>query len=167
MNINCPECLKNNNCKIDVRNGKCVNYFPDNVSYAQHRLFRGILLPAITEAMGETNNNYVHTFILKPEWIYRQIGEYYYPVNNYNGIPGKHQRSSRIIEDAAESIIMDTGEVKIKWGVKGYIPSMAKFTKTEAKNYIKFCEIILEEVSGNIPVEHTAEYSTLRQRVMK
>lgn len=164
MEINCPECLKNNNCKVDVRNGKCINYSPDNVSYAQHRLFRGLLLPAITEAMGESNNQYVHDFILKPEWIYRQIGQYYYPANGYNAIPEKHQGSARVIEYFE---LKDGDNFKPERVVVGYVPSMAKFTKSEAKDYIRFCEIILEEVSGNIPVEYSAEYNTLRQRVMK
>lgn len=159
--IDCPECLKNNSCKVDVRNGKCINYSPDNVSYAQHRLFRGILLPALTEAMGESNNQYTHDFILKPEWIYRQTGKYYYPVNDYNEIPEKHQGSARTVDR------VNFKENELRVNVIGYIPSMAKFSKAEAKDYIRFCEIILEEVSGNIPAEYSAEYNTLRQRVLK
>lgn len=161
MQVNCPECLKQYNCKADIRNGKCVNYSPDNVSYAQHRLFRGLLLPAITEAMGESNNQYTHDYILKPEWIYRATGKYYLQVNGYNDIPVKHQGSARIID----RVNFENNKLDVK--IIGYIPSMAKFTKKEAKDYIRFCEIILEEVSGNIPLEYTAEYSTLRQRVLK
>ena len=132
------------------------------MSYAQHRLFRGILLPALTEALGESNNQYAHDFILKPEWIYRQIGEYYYPAI-YNEIPEKHQGTARLITDNvyhSEQLGSPKGVV-----VFGYVPSMAKLTKREAKDYIRFCEILLEEVSGNIPPEHSAEYNTLRQRV--
>lgn len=157
----CPECLRKNACKIEIKNGKCINYTLDNISYAQHRLYRGILLPAITEAMGESNNQYVHDFILKPEWIYRSSGKYYILVNYYSEIPEKHQGTARIIERTN----FENNKLNVK--IIGYIPSMAKFTRAETKDYLKFCECILDEINGNIPVEHNQEYSKLRSKVLK
>lgn len=167
LKINCPECLKNSNCRVDIQNGKCINYSPDNISYAQHRMFRGILLPAICNAMGESNNQYCHDFILKPEWINRKSGEYFIPVTDYNEIPEKHQGSARVITEDVEFIHSETGEVIKRTIVKGYVPSMARFTKAESKDYLKFCEMILEEVSGHIPAIEEQEYNTLRNRVLK
>ena len=165
--VDCPECLRKNACKVEIKNGKCINYTLDNISYAQHRLYRGILLPAITEAMGESNNQYVHDFILKPEWIYRTSGKYYINVNGYSEIPEKHQGSSRIINKAIKMYNQNDDEFFYKPEIIGYIPSMAKFTRAETKDYLKFCECILDEINGNIPVEHNQEYATLRSKMLK
>ncbi len=167
LKINCPECLKNSNCRVDIQNGKCINYSPDNISYAQHRMFRGILLPAICLAMGESNNQYCHDFILKPEWICRKSGEYFIPVTDYNEIPEKHQGSARVITRMFDVVNTTTGASQEMEKVVGYVPSMAKYTRPEAKDYLRFCETILEEVSGRIPESEEQEYNTLRNRVLK
>lgn len=161
MIAKCEQCTKyvEDNCTalkyITIKNGKCVNFSPDNITAAQHRLYRGLMLPALTEALGETNNQYVHDFILKPEWIYRKVGFYYYPVLKYDDIPKKYQARCRVVYD------YDMNCQKIV----GYVPSSANFTRAEAKDYFKFCEIMLEEVGGQIPAEHNIEYATLRERV--
>lgn len=160
----CPDCLKRP-CQIDIKNGKCINYITDNISHAQHRLYRGLLLPALTEALGESNNQYVHDFILKPEFIYRQTGKYYYEVTCYEDIPLKHRSTARI---NSERVTIDKfGEPCTEIQFYGYIPSMANYTKAETKSYLRFCEILLEEIGGSIPTENNQEYLNLREKVLK
>ena len=162
---NCPKCQKSSSCRIDISDGKCLNYSPDDISYAQHRLYRGILLPALTESMGETNNQYCHEFILKPEWIYRKTGKYYYEITCYEDIPVKHRSSARI---NSERVTIDKfGEPCTEIQFYGYIPSMASFTKAEAKDYFLFCETMLMEIGGQIPTADNQEYEQLRARVLK
>lgn len=162
----CPECQKKSNCKIDIKDGKCINYITDNISHAQHRLFRGLLLPALTEALGESNNQFVHDFILKKEWIYRQTGNYYFEVKDYSEIPAKHQGSARIIS-RIESVMGERLQIQRVEKICGYIPSMANYTKAETKSYLKFCEVLLEEIGGQIPTESNQEYLNLREKVLK
>jgi len=130
----------------------------DDISYSQHKLYRSFLLPALTEALGESNNQYCHEFILKPEWIYRQIGEYFYPITNFEDIPVKHQKSARII-----TLFADTKHPFLA----GYVPSMAAFTKKETKEYFLYCETMLEEIGGSIPIDCNQEYSQLRTQVIR
>ena len=84
--------------KINIKNGKCIQFVTDNIKSSQHRFYRRLMLPAITEALGESNNQYVHDFILKPEWIYRQTGKYHIEIDGYSEIPDKHKSSARIIK---------------------------------------------------------------------
>jgi hypothetical protein len=122
-----------------------------------------MLLPALTEALGESNNQYCHEFILKPEWIYRQTGEYYYQVNKFDDIPVKHQSSARILSDY---IYAESPVVK-ECIIYGYVPSMAAFTKKETKEYFLYCETMLEEIGGQIPTDSNQEYKQLRERILK
>ena len=156
MKTNCPECQRQQNCNPDIYNGKCKNMRNDNIRLAQHRLYRGFILPSITEAMGETNNNYVHEFILKPEWINRKEGRYYYQYLKFNDIPEKWQTSARIFID----------EDNIAWCV---VPSMKTFTIKETMDYLKFCENLLYvEIGGNMKEEDEGEkYQDVRERVFK
>lgn len=154
---NCKECLKKDKCVIDIVDGRCINYTLDNISHAQHRLYRSIMLPALADALGETNNQYAHDYILKPEWIYRKTGEYYYPVNGYNEIPEKHQGTARTIERLNDD--------KSAFKIIGYVPSMSKFTKAETKDYFLFCETMLMEIGGSIPIDQNQEYKQLRQKI--
>ena len=151
----CPDCKNKDVCKINISNGRCINYITDNITHAQHRLYRGILLPALTDAMGETNNQYVHDFIIKTEWIYRQTGNYYFEVKDYSEIPAKHQGNARILSNGKPN----------KMSIYGYVPSMANYTKQETKDYLKFCEILLEEVGGNIPMSDNQEYINLKKKL--
>lgn len=166
MISNCPQCQRfiNDKCtalnSLQILNGTCNKYSPDNISYKQHKLYRSILLPALTEALGENNNSYVHTFILKPEYIYRMTGEYYFKVNSFDEVPEKYQKSSQT------RYITGTVNVKNKYAIIGYIPSMADFTKRETKDFFRFCEIMLDELSGSIPIEHNQEYSELRRELL-
>lgn len=165
MITQCPECQRfiNDKCtalnNMQILNGTCNKFSPDNISTLQHRFYRGLLVPAIALGMGEQNNNFVHEMILKPEWIYRQTGEYYFKVNRFDEIPEKHQKSSRFI--------MVHNRAQSQQSVIGYIPSMSKFTKNETKEYFKFCEIVLEEIGGQIPKSNEQEYSSLRDRLLK
>ena len=156
---NCPKCQKASSCRIDIADGRCINYSPDDISYAQHRLYRGILLPALTEAMGETNNQYTHEFILKPEWIYRKTGEYYFEAVIFDNIPEKHQKTARMLTMHSDKI----RDVLLY----GYIPSMASFTKAETKDYFLFCETMLMEIGGQIPTADNQEYANLRSKIIK
>jgi hypothetical protein len=160
---NCKECLRKDKCVIDIVDGRCINYTLDNISHAQHRLFRSIMLPALTDALGESNNQYVHDMILKPEFIYRNTGEYYYKVESYKDIPEKHQGTARILSD----YIYAESPVAKECIVYGYIPSMSKFTKKETKDYFLFCMTLLEEIGGSIPIDQNQEYKLLRQKVLK
>jgi len=161
---NCPKCQKASSCRIDIADGRCINYSPDDISYAQHRLYRGILLPALTVAMGETNNQFTHEFILKPEWIYRKTGEYYYKADNFDDIPEKHQKTARIL---TISYTLHNNPLMEKELVKGYIPSMASFTKAETKDYFLFCETMLMEIGGQIPIANNQEFANLRSKIIK
>jgi len=167
MKANCKNCLKySSGCtvkEISIVDGKCIDIVTNDISYSQHRLFRGLILPALAEAMGETNNQYVHDFILKPEWIYRQTGKYFIPVNNYNEIPDKHKGKCREIIEYSEG---HEGEPKCSL-IIGYIPSMSQFTKADTKSFFLFCETLLEEIDGSIPTEQSQEYKQLRERVLK
>lgn len=167
MISNCPQCQKfiNDKCtmlnSLQILNGTCNKYSPDDISYKQHKLYRSILLPALAEALGETNNSYVHTFILKPEYIFRLTGEYFFKVNNYDEVPEKYQKSSKT------RYITSTSNVKNKYAVIGYVFSMADFTKKEVKDFFKFCEIMLDEIGGSIPTEYNQEYKSLREEILK
>lgn len=150
MKINCPECLRKENCNPDIHNGKCVSMRTDNIKAAYHRLYRGFILPAIVEAMGETNPNYVHGFILKPEWLTRAIGEPAYYYDSFNDMPEKYQTSGRTF--------------KSDMGGYGHVPSMKTFTMKETKEYLKFCEHLLYiEISGHIPEDIQHEYKQARE----
>ena len=162
----CPECLAKDCKNINISNGRCLNYITDNISSASHRFYRGLLLPALTEAMGETNNQYVHEFILKPEWIYRQVGDYYYPVTDFDDIPIKHQSSARFIT-RNEKILDRNNQTSTILTFVGYIPSMASFTKAETKDYFLFCETMLMEIGGQIPTADNQEFANLRSKIIK
>jgi len=169
MITKCEKCTLfiNDSCtllnSLSIIDGRCSKFNPDDISTAQHRFYRGLILPALTEALGETNNQYVHDFVLKPEWVYRKTGGYYFEVNDYSEIPAKHQGNARIL---SEYIYKESPCVK-ECNIYGYIPSMASFTKAETKDYFKFCETMLEEIGGQIPTESNQEYRTLRERVLK
>ena len=156
MKTNCPDCQRQQNCNPDIYNGKCKNMRNDNIRLAHHRLYRGFILPSITEAMGETNSNYVHEFILKPEFIFRQTGKYYYEFKTFNDIPAKWQDYGRI-ED--HSIV----------GYWTAVPSMKTFTIKETMDYLRFCENLLYvEIGGSMKEEDEGEkYQDVRERVFK
>jgi len=161
----CPECLISECKDIIIKNGKCLKFATDNIKSSQHRLYRGLILPALTEALGESNNQYVHDFILKPEWIYRQIGKYYIPISCYADIPEKHRATARI---NSERVTIDKfGEPCTEIQFYGYVPSMGNFTRAETKDYFRFCEVLLEEIGGAIPTDQNQEYNLLRKKVMK
>lgn len=164
MISNCPQCKKfiDDKCTVlnslQILNGACNKYSPDDISYLQHRMYRGILLPAITEGMGETNDNFTHELILKPEFIYRATGEYFFKVNCFDEIPAKHQKSARFI--------MSHTRAQSQNSIIGYVPSMGKFTKTETKEYFKFCEKVLEEIGASIADKDNQEYESLKERLL-
>lgn len=160
----CPECLISECKDIIIKNGKCLKFATDNISSASHRLYRGLILPALTEALGESNNQYVHDFILKPEWIYRQTGNYYFKVDKFDDIPIKHQGDCRVI-----TIINSSGVhgLHVDTKIVGFIPSMANFTRAETKDFFRFCEVLLEEIGGAIPTDQNQEYKLLRGKVLK
>ena len=161
----CPECNRKDNCNINIKNGKCINYITNDISNAQHRIYRSIMLPALTEALGETNNQYAHNFIIKPEFIYRQTGHYYIKVDEFDHIPCKHQGSARIITEIGHTTKNNQAvEIII---IKGYVPSMAQYTKKETIAFLKFCEILLEEIGGAIPTADNQEYSQLSTQVIR
>jgi len=171
MNCNCPTCTKFvlNECiikNVNIKDGKCIHIITNDISGQQHRLYRGLLLPALTEALGETNNQYAHEFILKPEWIYRKTGEYYYKVDKFDDIPVKNQSSARVITSNELSHYIAKFNV-MDYKIIGYIPSMANFTKSDTKEYFKFCEVMLEEIGGSIPIDCNQEYSQLRTQVIR
>ena len=147
MQIDCPECLKNMSCKVIIKNGKCLHYEIDNIKYYQHKYYRSCLLPSITEAMGETSNQYTHDFKLKPFWLHDTIGNAFYEYENYNDIPAKFQESGKIWQ-------LDNGNYAV-------IPSMSRFTIKEAKSFIEFCEkLLFVDLNGhiNIKVQDEAAY---------
>ena len=152
ISIDCPDCLKVNNCKINIKSGKCLNYEIDNVKYYQHKYLRSCLLPSITEAMGEISNQYVHDFILKPKWLVESIGYPFYEFEHYTDIPDKYLDSAKIWQ-------IDNGHFAV-------IPSMARFTIKEAKEYIAFCEKILYvQIGGHMIKELQQEAKYLQEKL--
>lgn len=158
MIVNCKQCLKfiDNKCSvrdIEIIDGRCKNEIRDSISYQQHRMYRGLLLPAICEAMGETNNNYVHEFILKPEWIERKTGERELWYSTFDDIPKKYQESggARIF--------------RINPCNFGVVPSMSTFTKQETKEYFTFCDYLLH-IELNEAIQDK-EYYELKARLLK
>ena len=153
IKIDCPACVSKRCDKATIRDGRCTGFAPDSISYAQHRFYRGIILPAICDFMGESNHQFCHDFRLKPEWIYRQTGRYYYVFESYGDIPEKHQKDSKIWQPEGCNFF-------------AMIPSMKTFTKAETKDYLKFCDSLLYEIGGGISEENSQEYRTLRDRVL-
>ena len=159
INCNCPQCLKyiDNKCSlkdISIKDGKCTGFHPDSITYATHRFYRGIMLPAICEAMGESNFQFVHDFTLKPRWLHQVNGMAFYEYEEYNQIPDKHQGTGKIWQ-------LDNGHYAL-------IPSMGKFTKAESRSYLSFCEnFLFMELNGHINPVDNSEYQTLRKRILK
>jgi len=152
VSIDCPECLRVNTCRINIKSGKCLNYEVDNVKYYQHKYFRSCLLPSIALAMGEVSNQYVHDFILKPKWLIETSGFPFYEYEKYTDIPDKHI-------DRANVWQIDNGHF-------ASIPSMARFTIKEAKSYIEFCEKILYvEIGGGMSKELQEEAAYLKGKL--
>jgi hypothetical protein len=153
MQLNCPECLTQN-CtgNIVIKNGQCLSFRPDKISLLSHRLYRGLILPALCDFMGETNRQYTHDFKIKPEFVYRQTGEYYYKFDKYEDIPVKHQKDSKIW---------------IEGNIFAMIPSMKTFTKKETKDFLLFTDALLFEIGGNIDPENNTEYMTLKSGLLK
>lgn len=152
MQIECPECLKNKNCKPVIKNGKCLNYEIDNVKYYQHKYYRSCLLPSIVEAMGETSKQYTHDFKLKPWWLAEEIGYPFYEYKNYNDIPVKFQETGKIWQ-------LENGNFAV-------IPSMSRFTIKEAKSFIAYCEkLLFVELNGHINIEYQDEAKYCKDRL--
>lgn len=148
MKTNCPECLRKENCNPDIHNGKCMSMRTDNIKKSQHALYRGFILPAIVDAMGETNPNYVHEFILKTEWLSRTTGYPYLYYEHYNDIPVKYQEGNARIERSIGFLV---------------VPSMKTFTQKETKEYLQFCLNLLHvELNGAILEEKQHEYKQAR-----
>lgn len=152
MKIDCPECLNVNNCRISIKDGKCQNFDIDKIQYWQHKYYRSILLPSITDAMGELSSQYVHDFILKPRWLFDTTGQAFYQYEKYVDIPVKFQNSAKIWQ-------LDNGNFAV-------IPSMSKFTIAESRSFIKFCEQILYiDLSGHILKDLQDEAKRIRGKI--
>jgi len=154
VEINCPECLTKNCKNATISNGKCLNFSPDNIKYYQHKFYRSILLPEITDAMGEISTQYVHDFKLKPLWIFNLTGNAFYEYEKYMDIPDKYRKSER-----AKIWILDNTHFAV-------IPSMSGFTIKEAKSFIEFCEkLLFMDLQGSIRRENESEYVMLKGKI--
>ena len=111
----------------------------DGVQYFQHKYYRSCVLPALADCYGESNKQYLHDYVVKPEYFYQKTGEYFIPVEGYDAIPKKHQARSRKIE-------IYTPEEKI--AIIGYIPSTSNMTQKEMRSYILWCENLLCNFMG-------------------
>ena len=157
MNVNCPECLNFHNSKCNAReisivNGKCLSEKRDSIKWYMHKYYRGYLLPAITDGMGETNTQYVHDFILKPEWIERSTGKRYLQYDNYNDIPAKYTK-----DGGANIYRFNNGN---SYAV---LPSMSTFTIAEAKEFLHFCEHVLNIEIGLDTMQPDEEHQSYRR----
>lgn len=161
MNCNCPACLKfiNNTCslkEISIKDGKCLNEIQDNIKYYQHKYFHGILLPEITDALGESSQSYVKRFILKPRWIAESNGQPFYTYEQYKDIPDKFIKNGSSIWQLDESYN----------NYYAVIPSMSGFTIKEAKSFISFCEkFLFYDLQGCIRQENNADYKFYKDRL--
>lgn len=104
--------------------GECTYEIIDKVKYFQHKYYRGFLLPDITFAMGEVDQEQVH-IELKKDFLFKKIDS-----GDYNDIPKKHRSRSIIVVQ-----VVDLADV-----VVGYIPSTANLTYKKMKEFIEKCE---------------------------
>jgi len=157
MNVNCPDCLnfKDSKCnarEISIVNGKCISEKRDSIKWYMHKYYRGFLLPALTDALGEVNTQYVHDFILKPEWIERATGARYLIYYDYNEIPKKYTK-----DGGANIYRFNDGK---SFAV---LPSMSTFTIQEAKDFILFCERLLYVEIGMDTIQPDEEHLSYRK----
>jgi len=94
-------------------------------AYFQHKYYRGYLLLAVADAMGERDTDYCHLF-LKKKYLYRKMET---ETATLRDIPAKHRGHALII--MREEIII------------GYVPSTADITYKEFNEYILKVENLL------------------------
>lgn len=123
--------------------------------YFQHKYYRGYLLPAIAEAMGERDESYVHLF-LKSKYLLTKC-------NHVDEIPKSQLRRGIYVAQLNDLLNMSvslskyiTGAIivsDIEGNLCGWIPSLALVTSEKMKKFIYDCENFLTEIGGSLTVE--------------
>jgi hypothetical protein len=158
MRVDCKLCLKfiENVCtvkEISIIDGKCKNEIQDNIKYYQHKYFHGILLPEITDALGESSQSYVKRFILKPRWLHQTYGVAFFEYKTYEDIPPKY------IKNGSSIWQLENGNYAV-------LPSMSGFTIKEAKLFIDFSEkFLFLDLQGCIRQENNSDYKFYKERL--
>ena len=123
----------------------------DDAEYWQHKYYRGYLLPAIANHIGEVPS-IVHIYLK-----YKYLLEI---VDNVEQIPKKYLTKGIYVAKARDIISMKLQCAEYIAGtiivhddndiITGYIPSLATIDKGEFNDYILQCESFLIELGGGI-----------------
>lgn len=143
---------------LEKLNGQMVEVIvmpSESPEYWQHKYYRGYLLPAIADAMGERDTSKVHLF-LKAKYLMQSV-------TDVGEIPKSKLRRGIYAANLQDVISMSiplttyvTGAVIVSdrdGNLCGYIPSLALVTFEEMKNYIYDCEKWLTEMGGSLKNE--------------
>lgn len=167
--------IKNNGFKVESEKLKSLNgqtveviVIPyETPEYWQHKYYRGYLLPAIAEALGERETSCVHLF-LKAKYLLEKI-------NNLDEIPKAQLRRGIYIAKLDEILNMSmkltqyiTGAVIVsdrEEQLCGYIPSLALITAEKMNKFLYDCENCLTTVGGNLNVEAVKARDEWRKRI--
>jgi hypothetical protein len=116
----------------------------EGIEYWIHQAYRGHLLPAIMEGMGEVqdkeNRARIHKWI---KWEYMGV-----KCEKIEDIPENITRKQLVIIDGK---------------LKGYVPSMAHIKQELAKGFIQYCEYKAAEVQGHIK----DNYEKIRKEIFR
>lgn len=106
----------------------------DSPAFFLHKYFRGYLLPDLATAYGEADNEYVHRYLLKKDFLF-------IPIDKLDDIPAKHRDRPTIY----------IKEIDGKVVVQGYSPSTGDITHKEMKEFILKCEHrLFVDMAGHI-----------------
>jgi hypothetical protein len=122
--------------------GKLIHLQFDNAdspSFFLHKYYRGYLLPDLATAYGEADQEYVHRYFLKKDFLFIAI-------DKLDDIPSKHKDRPTIY----------IKEIDGKVVVQGYAPSTGDITHQEMKEFILKCEHrLFVDMAGHIGMSIT------------
>ena len=169
--------IKNNGFKVESEKLKSLNgqtveviVIPyETPEYWQHKYYRGYLLPAIAEAVGERETSCVHLF-LKAKYLLEKI-------NNIEEIPKAQLRRGIYIAKLDEILNMSmkltqyiTGAVIVsdrEEQLCGYIPSLALITPEKINEFLYNCEKTLVHVGGSLDKEGTNARQKWQEKIVE
>lgn len=141
--------------KLAKFNGQTVEVIiipQDSTEYYQHKYYRGFVLPAIADALGEKDASTIHIF-LKAKYLIS-------PIYSVDEIPRKQLRRGIYIAKLEDILQMKLQMTQYITGaiicydreetICGYIPSLALISPDAMDAYISKCESFLAEVGGSL-----------------
>jgi hypothetical protein len=160
-------CYRNNKFREEIEKFKKKNEgkkiliqfkIADTPEFFQHKYYRGYLLPDITRALGEMDQEYVHRYILKKQFLFKEMKE----LNKISMIPQKY-RAKCVMYTA--KVKKDNKEFDV---VYGYSPSIADLTFREFYDYIIQCEhLFFIDLNSHIGVNKSGEQFEIWQNEAK